>query len=84
MLPDCPALALLASRTPDAQQAARDMMAHYTFVTPAEADVIVVLGGDGFMLETLHKTMKKKQKNLWHESGDGGVSDEQLCPRGIV
>ena len=38
------------------------MMAHYTFVTPAEADVIVVLGGDGFMLETLHKTMKKNKK----------------------
>jgi NAD+ kinase len=38
------------------------MMAHYTFVSPAEADVIVVLGGDGFMLETLHKTMKKNKK----------------------
>lgn len=38
------------------------MMAHYTFVSPADADVIVVLGGDGFMLETLHKTMKKNKK----------------------
>lgn len=62
MLPDSPALALLASRTADAQQAARDMMARYTFVTPAETDVIIVLGGDGFMLETLHKTMKKNKK----------------------
>jgi NAD+ kinase len=62
MIPDSPALALLASRTADAQQAARDMMARYTFVTPAEADVIIVLGGDGFMLETLHKTMKKNKK----------------------
>ncbi|MFM7622990.1 MAG: NAD kinase [Alphaproteobacteria bacterium] len=62
ILPEVPALALLASRTPDAQQAARDMMVHYPFVSPAEADVIVVLGGDGFMLETLHKTRKKNKK----------------------
>ena len=31
-------------------------MGRYANVPPAEADVIVALGGDGFMLETLHAT----------------------------
>ena len=57
-----PLLALMASRTADAQQAARDMMETYTFVQPNDADIIIVLGGDGFMLEVLHKAIKKNKK----------------------
>jgi NAD+ kinase len=43
-----------AADTPEAQQALAALRARYGDVPPAEAEVIVVLGGDGFMLETLH------------------------------
>ncbi len=48
-------LAFLAARTADAAAARRAFEASYPSVDPAVADVIVALGGDGFMLETLHR-----------------------------
>jgi NAD+ kinase len=53
-------LALTASPAPDAQAAARDLQERYDFVDAAKADVIVVLGGDGFMLQTLHSLFRKR------------------------
>jgi NAD+ kinase len=47
-------LAFLASATPTAQRSLRALKAKYSHVEPEKADVIVALGGDGFMLETLH------------------------------
>ena len=47
-------LALLASPSERAQDAAADMAREHDFVPLEEADVAVVLGGDGFMLQTLH------------------------------
>jgi len=46
--------AFVASDTSVAQQARRKLVAQYGDVPPAEAEVIVALGGDGFMLRTLH------------------------------
>lgn len=48
-------LAFLASDHPGSQQALQELQALYTSYPPAEADVLVVLGGDGFMLHTLHE-----------------------------
>ena len=48
-------LACVASRAPGAQEAARELGSRYPFVDVAEADVIVVLGGDGFLLHGLHE-----------------------------
>jgi NAD+ kinase len=59
------------------------MMAHYTFVSPAEADVIVVLGGDGFMLETLHKTMKKNKKIYGMNRGTVGFLMNSYAREGL-
>ncbi|WP_377288437.1 NAD kinase [Rhizobium sp. SG2393] len=50
-------LAFVASPSEDAQNALRDLEARYGLTPPEEADVIVALGGDGFMLQTLHQTM---------------------------
>jgi len=47
-------MGLLASNTPEARYAADELQNRYPFVAPEEADVCVVLGGDGFMLQTLH------------------------------
>ncbi|HUF57721.1 MAG TPA: NAD kinase [Thermohalobaculum sp.] len=50
-------VAFLASHAEAAQTALRTLRHRYGHVPPQEADVIVALGGDGFMLSTLHQTM---------------------------
>ncbi|HUA79268.1 MAG TPA: NAD kinase [Dyella sp.] len=47
-------LAFVASETNVAQQARRKLVDRYGDVPAIEAEVIVALGGDGFMLRTLH------------------------------
>lgn len=49
-------IAFRASRAQAAQEALSRLMARYGNVDPQQADVIVALGGDGFMLHTLHET----------------------------
>ncbi len=50
-----PRIAFLSSPTEGAQGALAQLVARYGQVEPADADVICALGGDGFMLQTLHK-----------------------------
>ena len=52
-------MALVASDVDEACEAAKLFEKHYEFVDPAEADVIVTLGGDGHMLETMHRFMQR-------------------------
>lgn len=49
----------VASNTPEAQQALERLTARYGNVDPEESDVIVALGGDGLMLQTLHNFMNR-------------------------
>ncbi|MEC7762592.1 MAG: NAD kinase [Pseudomonadota bacterium] len=53
-----PKLAFLASDGTSAQKARVDLSERYGNVAPEAADVIVALGGDGFMLHTLHTTQE--------------------------
>lgn len=50
-------VAFVASSTPEAQEALESLSSRYAHVSPDEADVIVALGGDGLMLQTLHAFM---------------------------
>ncbi|MEM7507442.1 MAG: NAD kinase [Pseudomonadota bacterium] len=50
-------LCILASDSPQAQEGQDILRKRFGHVGPEEADVIVALGGDGFMLHTLHSTM---------------------------
>ena len=47
-------VAFVASGSPKAQEALQLLCKRYGGVDPDEAEVIVALGGDGFILETLH------------------------------
>ena len=47
-------IAFRASPTAEAQRALAELDAVYATAPPEDADVVVALGGDGFMLETLH------------------------------
>ena len=49
-------IAFLASDTPEAQTALAALASRYGHCAPEAADVVVALGGDGFMLQTLHGT----------------------------
>src|SRR5438874_1604399 len=48
-------VAFLASEAEAAQQAIVELRQRYGTVDPREAEIIVPLGGDGFMLETVHR-----------------------------
>ena len=48
------AIAFLASPVPEAERALGDLTDRYGNCPPDQADVIVALGGDGFMLQCLH------------------------------
>ena len=50
-------IALVAGSTPEAREAYERLQGRYGNVEPKDADVIVALGGDGLMLQTLHKFM---------------------------
>jgi NAD+ kinase len=54
-----PRVAFVASDAEAAQQALADVSRTYGTVDPAEAEIVVPLGGDGFMLETLHRFVDK-------------------------
>ncbi|WP_041794679.1 NAD kinase [Pararhodospirillum photometricum] len=53
-------IAFVAARTPEAQESLRRLKHRYGHVPPERADVIVALGGDGFMLETLHGSLSQQ------------------------
>lgn len=54
-----PAFHFVASAAADAQAALAALRACYKDVGPEKADIIVALGGDGFMLQTLHAFLGK-------------------------
>jgi NAD+ kinase len=56
-------LAFVASERPEASQAMERLSARYGAAPEAEADVIVALGGDGFMLETLHRALDRDREH---------------------
>ncbi len=52
-------LALVVSDTVKAQEGASLLRAGHDWVSPEYADVLVVLGGDGFMLNVLHQMLDR-------------------------
>jgi NAD+ kinase len=54
-------LALATSPTAGAQAAAEELKQRYEWVPIAEAEVIVALGGDGFLLQVLHQMLDRRR-----------------------
>lgn len=52
-------LALVASPTEGAQRAAAELRARYEFVAIDQAELVVALGGDGFLLQSLHTMLDR-------------------------
>ena len=53
-------IGFVASDAPEAQKSLAELKARYGSVPPERAEIIVALGGDGFMLETLHRYLDRK------------------------
>ena len=54
--------AFISSETPDAKAALKELSAMYGNVGVEDADTVVALGGDGFLLQTLRDTMGTGKK----------------------
>jgi NAD+ kinase len=57
VLPDKVRLGFVASPAAEAQDALKRLCKRYNCVAPEEADIVIALGGDGLMLQTLHRFM---------------------------
>ena len=53
-------IAFVASTNPEAQKARARLVKRYGNFAPAKSDVVVALGGDGLMLQTLHRSEERR------------------------
>jgi NAD+ kinase len=54
-------IAIAAADGAEAQEALKNLSRRYETVAPEEADIVIALGGDGFMLESLHRCLERGQ-----------------------
>jgi NAD+ kinase len=73
-----------ASDAPAAQDALKELNKRYSPTAPGEADIIVALGGDGFMLETLHKHLARRIPIYGMHRGSIGFLMNGYSPDGLT
>jgi NAD+ kinase len=76
-------VAFVAAEAEVPQQALAELRQLYDDVAPAEADIIVPLGGDGFMLETLHRFAESKKAIFGMHRGSVGFLMNLYRPDGL-
>jgi NAD+ kinase len=81
--PPRPKLAVVAAETEAAQQALEELCTLYPCVPPERADIIVPLGGDGFMLETLHRFLSLRVPIYGMHRGSVGFLMNAYRPDGL-
>src|SRR5690242_20939290 len=60
-MPGTRRIAFVASDSPEARAAERELVDRYGYHGLADADTVVALGGDGLMLETLHRVLQMEE-----------------------
>jgi len=78
-----PLIAVVAAETDTAQQALEELCDRYPCVSPERAEIIVPLGGDGFMLETLHRFRLKGVPIFGMHRGSVGFLMNAYRPDGL-
>ena len=76
-------IAFLSSGAKEADEALKRLAALYGMSPPDEADVIVALGGDGLMLQTLHNTMKAPKPIYGMNRGSVGFLMNDYSEHGL-
>ena len=77
-------IAFVASDAPAAQEALTELEALYGRTAPEAAPVIVALGGDGFMLETLHRYLQRGVPIYGMHRGSVGFLMNSYQAEGLV
>jgi len=77
-------LSFVALNAPASREALERLRARYPSVPVAEADVIVALGGDGFMLETLHAHVDRHVPIYGMNKGTVGFLMNDYSEEGLV
>ncbi|AMK12771.1 MAG: NAD kinase [Pseudodesulfovibrio sp.] len=76
-------IACAASDTPTARERHAVLKERYPLVPPDEADVLVALGGDGFMLRTVHENLDRNIPIYGMNCGSIGFLLNQFDPDGL-
>jgi NAD+ kinase len=79
-----PVIAFISSETAEATAAAKHLAALYGQEEPEKANVIVALGGDGFMLQTLHRFMNSGKKIFGMNRGSVGFLMNEFRDVGLI
>ena len=82
-LPSQPRIAFLASNAPEARAALDALTAIHAQHAPADADVLCALGGDGFMLQTLHRHGHRSVPFFGMKLGTVGFLMNQYRPENL-
>src|SRR5471030_772976 len=77
-------IAFVASQTREAREACAQLEKRYGNADPNAADVIVALGGDGLMLQTLHKFMNSGKPIYGMHRGTVGFLMNEFVEEGLV
>jgi NAD+ kinase len=77
-------IAFVAGQTPEAREAYARLEKRYGNADPAKADVIVALGGDGLMLQTLHKFMKSGKPIYGMHRGTVGFLMNEFAEKNLA
>lgn len=77
-------IAFVAAANDQARGAAAALKNKYTHVEPDEADIIVALGGDGFMLQTLHEHLTNGTPIYGMNRGSVGFLMNEYDEDGLV
>jgi Predicted sugar kinase len=77
-------IAFVASDNPEAQQALARLTEQYGNVPPETADAIVALGGDGLMLQTLHRFMNDRIPIYGMNRGSVGFLMNEYREDGLI
>ncbi|HEY2136478.1 MAG TPA: NAD kinase [Xanthobacteraceae bacterium] len=76
-------IAFVASPAPEAEKARDVLVGRYGDADPLTADVIVPLGGDGFMLQTLHRFMNAGKPMYGMHRGTVGFLMNEFHPENL-
>ncbi len=77
-------ICFLAVETPAVQETAKRLSERYGHVPAEDADVIVALGGDGFMLSTLHNTQNLPAPVYGMNQGTVGFLMNEYAEDGLL
>jgi len=77
-------ISFVAAQQAPAQDALKDLTARYGNVSPEDAEVIVALGGDGFILESLHRFMDLEVPLYGMNRGSVGFLMNTYNPEGVL